>query len=381
MKILILDDVDAFAKRFKGDIEKGASGAKVRIDAQVASPGDFVPHLREAQKACREGKARPASKLDEFDLIFVDYDLGDTKNALGLTGEEFSYLARAFSTCGAVVALNQFPKGVFDLTLTSRYNTWADSNVDDAQLSNPGLWNYHTSTFRPWAWPALSTLPDQMRWLTQRVEKALKDKENIGSLLGLGTEAPVGFLPVHLDFFGGLADSVETFARNQLNTKDRDGAVDRTVLARCAASRLRNFIEGLIVPSQDLLTDLPHLMLRYPSVIKIDEDLDRWNKAFLEMLHSGGPKQFRAALFALSPGMSRTLWWLSAARENKDVPENKEPWTYKVPPFVFFEDCTGFGESAKGRRFAPGALGSNQGAYVAKSGPGISYLPASRWLD
>src|SRR4051794_31495141 len=51
-----------------------------------------------------------ATIFDDADILVIDFDLYELSK--GATGERISYLARCYSRCGLIVALNQFlPSG------------------------------------------------------------------------------------------------------------------------------------------------------------------------------------------------------------------------------------------------------------------------------
>lgn len=379
MRVVVLDDDQNAAQQFLENLTKSAKKADIRVEGTRGVVQDFLEELRNRQALARKGKTSSMKiSLDEADLVVVDYDLGETKGAMGLTGEEFSYLARCFSTCGAIVALNQFPTGVFDLTLVSRGDTWADLNVDDGQLSNPGLWTWQGTGFRPWSWPRLGLLPEQVRWLMKRLEKAIESGESMGAILEIPESAAEALLPGHLDRLGLLESPVADFARGQLNRKDQ-AIKAPAILARAAASRLRNTIEHVLAPGQDLLCDLPHLAQKYPSLAKNAKTHAEWNK-LLETADQS-VKALAPTAFALNKGMSRNYWWLPEIKGRKLLPEDKEPWNYKPPGIHFLEDTSAFVPADKSRKFSPGALGSMQISYIGKGSPGITYLPVSRLLE
>ena len=90
---------------------------------------------------------------DKADVIVLDYDLFHYADA---TGSQLAYNLRCLSQCGFIVVLNGDRKrNVFDATLCSSLDDFADLHVSDVQIGNPGLWDTPFTGYRPWHWPII----------------------------------------------------------------------------------------------------------------------------------------------------------------------------------------------------------------------------------
>ncbi len=182
-----------------------------------------------------------------------------------LTGEEAAYLVRCYSTCKVIVAVNQyFRTPTFDLTLRGHFDSFADVNVCADDLENGGLWGGGWKGYRPWYWPRLSTLADQMAARTKQVAtspssvlRLLSLSPEISNVMSADVLSPIwdGKRPLTTDEFvatHGLrgADKIYPPSRNQI-----------------VASRLGKWVQTLLLSGQDIIVDAPHLIERCPSLI------------------------------------------------------------------------------------------------------------------
>ena len=80
--------------------------------------------------------ALPKEHVDEQDIIVVDYDLIKYSDT-GTTGSRLAYLLRCYTGCGLIVILNEYGRNVFDLSLSTSAEDFADIHIGDAQLGEP----------------------------------------------------------------------------------------------------------------------------------------------------------------------------------------------------------------------------------------------------
>ena len=92
------------------------------------------------------------SSFDDADILIVDYDLtasGEQQGGPAETGERVAYLARCYSKCGTIVALNQYNvTATFDLSLIGHISSFADINISGDQISNPAALGKTTGRIR-----------------------------------------------------------------------------------------------------------------------------------------------------------------------------------------------------------------------------------------
>jgi hypothetical protein len=172
-KVIILDDETNMEAAIAANLPK-----PIRRFASAINPDDIASMVKElgnrAAAVRSSGKrAQTELSLDTADLFIVDYDLVKAKNEDYLTGETIAYLARCYSSCGVVVALNQFcRRPTFDLTLRLQLDSFADINIAAGDLKNAGLWkNAPWKGYRPWSWPVITDLVSLLEKRVQDVRK------------------------------------------------------------------------------------------------------------------------------------------------------------------------------------------------------------------
>ena len=319
-KILIYDDEEQRAEGFKEKLEEGLKEAGKKEHYDIIF---FDYENNEFQKAIKvlqqrqirfrnnkgiyleDGSEDEAEKIDNASIFIIDYDLLDSQEkesqeakmeALltgSITGEIVAYLVQCFSKCKLIVGLNQYGNNPFDLTLRGDLDSFADLNLGEYQLDNPGLWkdDWEDSgqEFRPWCWPNLC---DLLCDFGKRVEDIQENLDTpISEFLDFDREL-FELLPREIvqfiwkdkekEHFQTTFREFVTKSGNGLRSKDmkevKKGINDH-VLARVGAARVSKWLEQLVLPEQDILVDAPHLVSRYPSLITGDkEKIETWNK-------------------------------------------------------------------------------------------------------
>jgi hypothetical protein len=354
-KILFLDDDEGRAQRW-ADKLKGLSIVSEHFDVQYITVDDFTRTKNELND--RRGKARGANRgqksawnhqLDEVSILIIDFDL--FKFDRDVTGESIAYLARCYSRCGLIIALNQFyRKPSFDLTLKGHPESFADLNMHDSQIHNQGLWKEPWKGFRPWTWPLL---PKAIQKYDNRIKEVLPAlNEPIIPFLGLTNI--VRLLPrATVEFIesNGRKPEETTFRQfveeSNQGLQARDKALDDESIARIAASRVHKWLERLVLPGQDILVDVPHLVSRFPSLLKGDpKERNVWNrimslgipdKRFMDI---GRIEKFR---FQKDNWASRPCWFWGDLSSYEEIAEVKDPWKpTKKADVVFCEDTATF---------------------------------------
>lgn len=326
------------------------------------SLSDAVAEMEERRERCRKAR-RPVDWEDhQFDraaMLIIDYDLLHLDKSSYLTGENVAYLARCYSRCGLIIAVNQFDtNNAFDLTLKGHPESYADLNLGGDQVHNPGLWDKNWSGFRPWYWPLL---PTAYKAFTRRV-KALRGNLHQPILQYLGFPADtVKALPRTIREFLGTGKAPETttfrkFVGNSgMGLRAKDKVLGDEWVARIAAARLGKWLERLVLPGQDILVDAPHLAGRYPSLL--DGDLRKpttWNKTSdLRDLRRAGLRGGRIESCRLrrQDWLSRPAWFWMELSKYETIREVRQPWSTEPPDFVFCEDVSRFLPRAEAREF------------------------------
>lgn len=420
IRVSLLDDETELAKRWKSDLESlrlGTRPANTRFTFSIFNVHEDLEHCieglslrREFGGTCIEDDSKfdaaqkgALKKLDETEVFVIDYDLLNAKNIVSYTGEDVAYLARCYSTCKAIVAVNQFTTAKdFDLSLTGRPESFADLNVSEPHITNVGLWSSSWPPgFRPWSWPVLPDLVDKF---DQRV-KFVRDRLDLPMLRALGFEASeIETLPRSaIAFLSRSATNVErlTFrdfvqkSANTLRPKDvsriGSGATADDKIARIAAARLSRWLEDFILPAQEILVDAPHLVSRYPSLLTGSRQRDprTWNKtAHIASARDLGIDHELLNQFAFPEfWLSRPAWFWPRITTCRRIAEVADPTTRKASEFVFCEDVSAFVPKHDGKSFTAAVPSTYVRRYVAGTQatslfPGVGnveYHPAVRF--
>lgn len=369
--ILVCDDDANRVEVWANDIRRVDSVSEA-FEVRALQPHEFANAFRglvgrKASARTEQGEPTEApikdalSLVDSAALLVVDYDLTpvadrtpdpiEDKSALnelvGKTGEEFAYLARCFSTAAGIVVVNQrVQRRVFDLTLQQFADSFANLNVTSHYLASPALWTGSGGEFRPWSWPRLIDVPA----LVQRTWNLIDDLgQCVLEALGLHDDEHLyAFTQPQLDLLGDdpRAATFEFLACESefgLNAKDRQGAVGDDAKRRIAAAAVTRWLEGQVLPGQNVLIDAPHLAQRYPALFKAEPpDLAVWDRtADLSAQDLGLDLDVLAdARVPASAWVSRPVWSLPHfARHGAALPRTSNGGSEM---FVFCEDTSRF---------------------------------------
>ena len=344
--------------------------------------------LKTRQNAFRENGRWDGEKipLDETAFFVIDYDL--LRNPLDsfLTGEAVAYLTRCFSTCGLIIGINQPPLIDFVLTLQGRPASFADLNITEKNLNNPGLWGGEWQGFRPWYWPNLPGFWASFERRIADVKEALDAP--IWEVLGFDRYT-FDVLPRSISDFLGSEPAEVTFREfvrksgNALKVKDaKSDDCAPEVLSRVAAARISKWLERLVLPGQDILVDAPHLVSRFPSLISGDAgDIGAWNTTARLGSHdeagldAGIIEEYR---LKNHHWLSRPVWFWDGLRSCERIQEVREPWTVQMPDWVFCEDASAFDDRDKTASF----VAETESPYSRRSVrrfAGYDYRPFARF--
>lgn len=373
LKLLVYDDNAGFRAALASHVKRGAKG--LDPDMQVLSDKDFTSQLEELASRQREGRAPPAkpptgkASFDWPDVFLLDFDLRDIPALPLLNGEWVSYFVRCYSNTRLIVSVNPLPKRIFDLRLRSTYtDSWADVSVYAEDLALPGLWRHsdaRTLTYRPWYWPHIPTLYENMR---QMVSEAAKHMDT--PLLDF-FDFPVAArnaMPKDLSTASVSEPSTATFrtvAAGRIRKQDVQN-LDDARLAKIAASAVHSWLEHVVLPGQHVLVDAPHLVYRYPSLLKGNaKKIAAWNATSnleIEPSEYLDDRAISNARFKRKAWLSRPVWWASTLSSNSGIAEVKSPWTYTPPTWVFAEDTSRFHEESECEPF----LAAGSSAYARR---------------
>ncbi len=390
MKIAIYDDEYRKRKKWRQRLEKLDCGDVFAIDDHEFKTE--VEKLEERRKSARRadlpslGNLGIESLFDEIDILIIDYDL---LKKMDLTGEEVAYLLRCFSTCGLVVALNQYGDQYdarrCDLTLRAYPESFADLNIGESSLDDLGLWETeHWREFRPWYWPILPDMlenyrmrvGDANRWLERPILQSLSLDEDSAGILPRNT----------LEFIQSRGDVEHTTFKGfvmhsgkGLKRRDAGGAIDE-LIPRIAAARLHRWLESFVLGAQDALVDAPHLAMRFPSLLQGDvADSESWNRTARVHEIAGIHRELLGSCeFPYSHWLSRPAWYWSKARTNRKIQEVGDPWSIEKHDWVFCEDSSRFVRRSDAHGFVADLPAKNNRRYAERL-DSVEYHPSVRF--
>jgi hypothetical protein len=390
-KILFFDDDEGLARRWADKLERRTFVSK-NFDVQHMTRVDFKQakdELNERRRRARDGnKGRVLNwnhQLDEIAILIIDFDL--LQFDPDVTAESIAYLARCYSRCGLIVALNQFSrKPNFDLTLKGHPESFADLNLHDSQIHNQGLWKEPWKGFRPWIWPLL---PQALEKHENRIKEVLPAlDEAILAFLGLYRIGPL--LPRStVEFIESKSRKPEETTFRQLVVESnqglqaRDKPLDDESIARIAAARVHKWLERLVLPGQDILVDAPHLVSRFPSLLRGNPETRKaWNSVVTHGIpHTRSMRtdiieRFR---FQKENWVSHPCWFWGDLSSCEEITEVKDPWkTIQKADVVFCEDFSTFELRSKTKEFVADLPSPFVRRYVCKEAK-IDYQPLVRF--
>lgn len=419
VRVSVVDDEQQFAEEWKNAIQAlfpVKAGQRRKLDVSTFAMielGSCIAGLSKRQAIFRSTptgntkltppEEQAVRKLDETDIFIVDNDLLSEGSIVSYTGEDIAYLARSYSACKVIVAVNQFTTAKdFDLTLAGHPDSFADLHISAPHVANPGLWDSAWAPgFRPWHWPLL---PDLAAKFEQRVAFVRTRLDTpLLAAFGFGPAIIEVFPREAVEFLQTSGDPIDrlTFREfvnksgNALRPKDAprkgsDGGSDERI-SRIAAARLGRWLEDYLLNAQEILVDAPHLVHRYPSLLSGAKrrDLRTWNKtARIATATKVGVRSEILKPFAFpDEWLSRPAWRWPSVSACRDIDEVADPLIRKSAEFVFCEDISRFVPKSMARSFTASVPSTYVRRYVlgpeSQGGfPGltdVTYQPAVRF--
>jgi hypothetical protein len=309
--------------------------------------------------------------IDSADIVMLDSDLqpdptevSNTPNGSEIQdalrnqrGDVIARQVRSFTSAKFVAVVNMYwrrhsRRRTFDLTMQQGADTFADLHLREGELGDASLWLRSddaaatAASFNPWSRPVLSDAPDVVDRSIAVVELGAGVIETL-ELASLLDELD----PAQFDAFGDV--DIETATFNDLvehsplgfmypTSISPEAAHDEAARKRVAAAIVRNWLTRSVVAAQDVISDAPHLVARFPQFLGdgIDDPLC-WNAtarksagAAIDVL----PSAAEAELTAVAPFLDRPVFSVSAAR--RLVPRLAR--TKPAPDLVFAENASIF---------------------------------------
>lgn len=348
-----------------------------RAQARPGSPEqELVRSLAELRQiSADEPEGSSDNMFDVADVLVVDYALEQLeRHDAYLTGALVAYLARCYSSCGVIVGVNQHGENPFDLTLAGDRSSFADVDIGEVQIANPGLWGASKpGNYRPWSWPNVPELVDLHR---RRVEVVSNDVERpVLETLGLHDLVPV--MPrsalQDLERMGSAVEAVtfEVVARDStIGLRRGEHPMSFDALVRIAAARVAKWLDTAVVALQDVLIDAPHLASRNPLLLAgSPADPSSWDAACKLGVghHEVGLIEplGRSHKFCAAEWVTRPLWRWPDVSSDEQLPGVADPWMIPSAELVFAEDLSRFIPRDHARRFVMEA-GTNTTRWVAR---------------
>ena len=346
LNVLVYDDETTVAERIAGEIEKACTG---KVSAKPKGKKDFrdllkLLHDRRTKSGSRS-RIDESHDVDKADVVVVDFDLRQYSKSA--TGSRLAYLLRCFSMCGFIVIVNQYGTNTFDLALRSPYNDFVDLHVGDAQIGNPGLWQADFKGYRPWHWPVI---PDAK----VNFEKCVTDvQENPDARIMefLGLAHVVDWIPGHTRALLSVRQNIQeitfnNFAESSYLGLARKDNLTSEKIPRVVAARLISLLNSMVLPDQSVLVDAPHMVSRFPSLIRNNRDkIGTWNSLCVldaPEIYDSLSNRLKTYEFPKAHWLWRPVWFWPDIFRDPSISEVKDPWSIEQFGWVFCENISRF---------------------------------------
>ena len=200
------------------------------------------------------------------------------------------------------------------------------------------------------------------KWLPRNVLQFLGEDDRLDILL---RTSPSGLYPRDREALGTNLDDIDTACVSHL-----------------LAARISKWLEWLVLPELDILIDAPHLVSRFPSLLKENRSvIGTWDASAIR--HTDivpGMDTEVLAPFRLKKSywLSRPVWFWRDVLDCDAIDDVREPWNIEAPPWVFCEDTSSFCPEEETRLFKAETVSSFASRYVKKL-QGVDYLPPQRF--
>lgn len=413
MRVLICDDKEDGCEEATQAVKAGAPEGTICTSLHSTALKEAWLNFFEAIDPTVEGKAVPSTAFNDYDIIVLDNNLTHLEiKGARQTAESIAGYIRAITNTPYVVSLNKNVEVDFDLRfLVGDYSTRADLALNTRHLANRSLWTGLASDaddrFHPWYWPALTYVSQRRR---SQIEFAIAhlDKAVLPSL-GFPDSAAValsrhakGALSLEASSSGNEGKPISEitfreFFRYSPRTlpalEDRAKLLESksdAVIGRVVAGDLEAWFRRDVLGPQDVLVDVPHLLLRMPFLLGAHADsLDSWNASTMARDPPFGfeasvfEEHVAAHLFRCDMWLSSPAFWWPPLKENEKLNElffqSKAVWG----DFIFCEDTSTFvsrstqGIEEQSAEFAAEYEGSWNRRCVARLA-NYKYAPLSR---
>jgi len=290
IRINIYEDDEIVAQSLADRIKKAYSEGEVHVadKEEVKSLFDVVHERRRKWREDDSDADIGNHEVDKADVVVLDCDLfGYWEScAIDTTGSRLAYLMRCFTKCGFIVVLNQYGTNIFDFSLGSPSDGFADLHIGGEQIGNHGLWNPAPFTgYRPWHWPVIPYARKRFEECVAEVDEYIGGNEHEPLIEFLDLHRVIDWIPIQAREFltGGkkrIGDvTLQDFVFNSHRGVEAKDRLSRHQIARVSAARISALLNNIILPEQNALVDAPHLVSRFGSVFQdFGGEIEDWNK-------------------------------------------------------------------------------------------------------
>lgn len=399
MRFLILDDETSRAETWAETIRQFLAADDEVVVFERGQVSDVINEIQQKRFEARNGNFESVLALEGYDLVIIDYDLLGLESNGGSagwsTGAEIAYAARLMCDVGPLVVVNQYGNNSFDLTMKRSWFSKADLDLGSHQIVNPGVWSSSGfSGFRPWQWPNLQKEAVRFERMTAFVKENLD--HSIVETFGFDLEdtASPRYIGYELAGLLGIKDEGVTF-RELLTTNtdvrvfhvlEKDLAILQAMnddrLARVTAVVVWRWLEKIVLPNQETLSDLPHLALELPWIYKEWKDPHQWNRLSDLTLTAELDPLVGECAFVPDFMFSRPVYWGGLLKEKIGRPEDFN--VSQIPNLVFCEDTSQFVNEEDATDFPSDLPAFEKQRWVKNGSPDfaieVSYEPQSYLL-
>ena len=292
MKILICDDEPSRAEEakkkigYRADVEMLA-GENLRDE--LSQFFDSIPSFF-------DGNMEKNCKFNGYDILVFDNNLTGLKlKGARLTAETIIGYLRAFTDVPYIISLNKNPHVDFDLRyLFGDYQSLADLALNTRHLSSERLWDGKSEgKFSPWYWPGIKDAAhrrrNQIDFVAKNLEMSIWEALEFPSLeyeylsLRARSRFPSDIDIREASFVDFIKSShiLPPAEIEELSKLAEEGnELARSAIYRISAYEVDRWIRRDVLATQDVLIDLPHLIIQMPFLLGDNaNNIDCWNAA------------------------------------------------------------------------------------------------------